>query len=327
MDVMPAGDSSKWECNPFDAVERNGRIIGRGAADCKGGLAAQIYAAALLKRSLLPMNGSVVVAATVTEKNGISAGTRMLITKTLPELGIKPAVAVLGEPTGLGIYYGHDGWIEIDVGLTGTDTFGVKDAVDVVADEIKSDLGDSGFSDFQINEPGYGEFAGSGIATIRLRRRLGEQENPDAVVAGIRRRAVAAASGVAEVAVTASVRIEDQMFYTGNFISNQYVAKAWSMDPFHPVLTRAMHSLDAAGCEVRPGKWKLTDIGKGTSGSVLSGEARIPTFGYGPGQEEIAHEINEYVDTDFLEKAVYGTAVIAHGIAGVPVCGWTMDEI
>ena len=43
-DVVPAGDSTHWEENPFAAVIKNGFLFGRGAADMKGSLAAMVVA-------------------------------------------------------------------------------------------------------------------------------------------------------------------------------------------------------------------------------------------------------------------------------------------
>ncbi len=49
LDTTPTGDLAKWDHPPFDGVVKQGRLYGRGAADCRAGMVAMIYAIMCLK--------------------------------------------------------------------------------------------------------------------------------------------------------------------------------------------------------------------------------------------------------------------------------------
>ncbi len=307
----------------------DGKLFGTGAADCKGGLAAQVFTGALLRRSLLPLRGNLVVAATVAEENGCSAGVRALMGRTLPALGMKPTFAILGEPTGLGLYYGHDGWMEMDVTVAGPNPFHVEDAAKAIFADLSA--GENGnrpqLEEAFIARPRYESVGGCRRATIPVTRRLGFGEDAGNVMSQFRHDAVLVAQASGAVAVDVAVRKETRRLHNGYTTTVQHLAHAWAIDPFHPLMTRARQALAAADCEVRPGKWQLGRLGMGTAGSVLVQDFDVPVIGYGPGLEAQAHAAGEFVETAKITEAVYGTTAVVHGLIGIPVSGWTSDEI
>lgn len=56
MDVVPAGDLDQWETEPFELVEKEGMLIGRGTQDDKGPTLAALYAVKILADRGLTFN-------------------------------------------------------------------------------------------------------------------------------------------------------------------------------------------------------------------------------------------------------------------------------
>ena len=49
VDTVGVGDPTRWDTDPFSGLIRDGRVLGRGTADQKGGAAAMIAAGRMLK--------------------------------------------------------------------------------------------------------------------------------------------------------------------------------------------------------------------------------------------------------------------------------------
>lgn len=329
MDTVAQSTGGRWETDPYDAAIRDGRLYGLGASDCKGGLAAQAYAGALLKRSLLPLRGNLVFAATVAEGNGRSIGVRGLMEHTLPQLGLEPTFAVLGEPTELGLYYGHDGWVELELVVDGTS----RSQVDGIARTLAATWpsGGTAHSGVELSEPLFEDIrrddrSDARRATITMNRRLTEGEPVEAVVDEVRREAVRAAA-TQDAAVAVRVHSQRERLYTGHYELVRNLANAWAIDPYDVLVERARQALSAGGQNVRPRKWEFGRLGMGTAGGALVNDFHVSTVGYGPGSDALAHRSGEYVEVEKIAGAVYGTALIVHGLVGIPVFGWTSDEI
>src|SRR5574344_1050581 len=55
MDVVPAGDLNMWQSNPWQVIEKDGRLYGRGVEDDQQGLVSAVAAAlAFVKNGIVP---------------------------------------------------------------------------------------------------------------------------------------------------------------------------------------------------------------------------------------------------------------------------------
>jgi acetylornithine deacetylase len=111
-DTVPAGEG--WTHPPFGGVVEDGRVIGRGAADMKAGIAAAVIAMAALERSGIELSRSVALAAVIDEEE-TGQGVRALLERP----GFGALAAIVPEPTELQTIIGCRGNCYVAVEITG----------------------------------------------------------------------------------------------------------------------------------------------------------------------------------------------------------------
>ncbi|MCB1394563.1 MAG: acetylornithine deacetylase [Rhodobacter sp.] len=129
-DVVPVTDQD-WSSDPFELVERDGRLYGRGTCDMKGFIAACVALAP--DWAALPLKRPLHFAFTHDEETGCLGGQALV--STLRARGIRPATAIVGEPTEMRIIEGHKGCCEYSTHFTGLEGHGSAPARGVNAVE------------------------------------------------------------------------------------------------------------------------------------------------------------------------------------------------
>ncbi len=304
IDTVPAAESG-WSVDPYGGEIRNGRIYGRGTSDMKGALAAMIMAAASLARDT-EFSGEIYVTGTVHEEifEGVAARE---ISKA-----ISPDFVIIGEASGLKLMRGQRGRAEIVVETDGVNSHSsnpevghnaVYDMAELII-ELRNLLPPEdrllGRGILELTDIKSSPYPGASVVPNNCRatydRRLLVAEKPKAVLAEINK--LIEELEIKARAYFAEARAE---CWTGNLIEAERFFPAWILPDDHELINYAMKGLHRARIEA-----ELSHYSFCTNGSHYSGEKNIPTIGFGPSREELAHIDDEYIEIDQLVKGFEG---------------------
>jgi succinyl-diaminopimelate desuccinylase len=301
-DVVPAQSSEQFRPRRGD-----GRIIGRGTADMKGGLVSMIYGAAAARELGLLGEGRVVIHCVCDEETGSAVGSGYLREAKLidPHAG----AMVTPEPTGGVIWHAARGAITLRVTVYGRE-----------AHVGQADLGVNAFEHMvQIAEP-----------LRRIARDLLEQRGSMLVVGG------AAGSGANFNVVPGSAwfsvdrrfnpdeRLDDELRRLtdtiaaaadeiGARVSLDVLQRQPSAgtDPHHPVARTLARCV--AAVEGEPPSLELCP---GTLDTRWYAQLGIPAFGYGAGRLDVSHGPEEFIDEAAMRRCAAAYALFAGEILG-----------
>ena len=89
--------------------------------------------------------------------------------------------------------------------------------------------------------------------------------------------------------------------WTGDTIAAKRFFPAWALKEDDELVVKALAGLREAGIDA-----PLSHFSFCTNGSSFCGEAGIPTVGFGPSLESLAHVVDEYIEIDQLTRACRG---------------------
>ena len=304
-DTVGVGDPKEWAWHPYQGKVEDGYIYGRGACDQRGGMASMVYAGKMIQELGLHGDYTLYVVGSIQEED--CDGLCWLY--ILNEDGIHPDCVVITEPTNLGIYRGHRGRMEIELHLHGRSCHAsapergdnpvykmahVIQEVERLNTRLRQDyfLGKGTIAVTQIRSLSPSLCAVPGACSIHLDRRLTAGETKESAMAEVR-----ALPGAEHAEI--EVLTYDTPSYTGLRYPMEKYYPTWVLDPSHPLAIAAVSTF----CQLwdrspRIDKWTFS-----TNGVATMGLMGVPTIGFGPGEEEVAHSVIERVPIRHLVDA------------------------
>jgi acetylornithine deacetylase len=271
---------------PFGEDSTDERVVGRGAADMKAGLA--IILAAARGWAVDPAEGRLVVALTCDEEHA-SLGMQALVAA-----GVEADAAVVTEPTSLAVMPAHKGFAWVEVAFSGHAAHGSRPDVGVDAIRHCAEfLQELELLDVRLRRReahpllGHGSFHAGTIkggtawsvypdrCVLTLERRTLPGEKPDGFLAEVE--AAVSRASRRNPELTAAVRLD-------------LVRPATEVSEEHSLVRGLLQAVDRARVDPRvEGMTAWVD-------AAFLNEAGVPAVCFGPGSIAHAHAAEEWVD-------------------------------
>lgn len=314
IDTVDVGSIDNWEFDPFAGTEDGTYIYGRGASDQKGGFTSILYGAAIAKKLGLLDNITLWVTGTVQEEDCDGLCWQHIIEEKI----IVPEFVVLSEPTGLNVYRGQRGRMEIRVEVSGVSSHGsAPERGDNAIYKMAPIISELKALNDRLNND---DFLGKGTLTISeiFFTSPSRCAVADGCSISIDRRLTAGEtmiSAIDEIKALPTVLMANAKVEMYRYEAKSYTGLEQSVDCYFPTWTLPEDSLFCQtlvnACEQTFGSRPLVDKWTfSTNGVSIMGLKGIPCVGFGPGMEKEAHAPNEKIRKDEVIKAVNVYALI-----------------
>ena len=315
IDTVGIGDPASWQWDPFVGKVENGVLYARGACDEKNSTPGMIYGLAIA-RDLGLLDGWTAYYFGNMEEwcDGIAPNTFVEV-----DPKIKPDFVVIGEPTKMLVYRGHKGRLEMKVTAKGKSAHAASNhlgdnaiykLLPIIAGirDLEPKLGDHEFlghgkitvSDMHVKTPSINAVPDEAVIYIDRRMTFGETKEQ------VKKQVEDLIPAEFKDTVKLEELFYDEPSYTGFVFPVDKYFPAWAYEENHPLVQAGQEARQLIGLpEAKPGKWNFS-----TNGIYWAGKAGIPSIGFGPGDEETAHTVNDSVSLEDMVKATEFYAVL-----------------
>ena len=308
IDTVGIGDPTAWKWDPFEGKIENGILYARGACDEKNSTPGMVYGLAIARDLGLLDGWTAYCFCNMEEEcDGIAPNTFVEV-----DPKVKPDFVVIGEPTKMQVYRGHKGRLEMKVTAKGKSAHAASNhlgdnaiykLLPVIAGirDLEPQLGDHPFlghgkitvSDMHVKTPSINAVPDEAVIYIDRRMTFGETKE----------QVKAQVDALIPDEFRDTVKVEelfyDEPSYTGFVFPVDKYFPAWALEEDHPLVQAGQQARKEIGLPDAPsGKWNFS-----TNGIYWAGKAGIPSIGFGPGDEETAHTVNDSVSLDDMVKA------------------------
>ncbi len=304
VDTVEVNDGKEWDFPPFGGEVVEGRLHGRGSVDMKSSVAASIYAGAIAKRLGLTSGKTVYVSCTVFEEDCDGENLKHLFR----ELDLRPDYVVICEPSNNKIALGHKGKIQVSIKTQGVSAHGsapeqgvnaIYEMAEIIQRVEKTNLA------LMKKEKPRGTLVLSKISSVSASLNavpseceiyLDRRIIPGETEADIRQEMDEIIKGKNAAWEVGTLQRKS---WTGMDIRYEPFHLAWKIDPDHE-LTKACKAAYRETFGTGPTEFDFWDFSTNAVTPVSMG---IPTIGFGPGEDKLAHMRNENCTVDQIIEA------------------------
>jgi hypothetical protein len=303
------------------------------------GIVTALYTAAVMKRTLLPLVGDLLVCG-VPRAECCAFGIKYLFEYTLKERLKNIKGVILCEPTDMNMYLGHKGRLEYEIfvkvrlseafrenrGINMLSTmFPLIHELENLSHQLPFNqaLGGSSLRIKDVHFCGTQPHTDQNEFKVTVDRSFLQEEQIENILERAKIIAQSAYQKEPSTMVETAVAKENIVTCAGTNVVSEKEIKPWTIDSTHPFVLKSFQALNDNGYKVNTGYWKHAITG----GSYTFGELGIPTFGFGPGSEVLQEGPVTDEAFELIKKAVFGQTMVVHRNIGVPTFGWTSDEI